>query len=37
MPTKTKSEIGLKEIKADLLKVINKINKIEQNMVNISI
>jgi septum formation topological specificity factor MinE len=37
MPTKIKPEIGLKEIKKDLLKAINKINNIEQNMINMSI
>ena len=37
MPTKIKPEIGLKEIKKDLLKAINKLNNIEQNMVNLSI
>jgi hypothetical protein len=37
MPTKTKPEVGLKEIKADLLKAINKLNNVEQSITNLSI
>ena len=37
MASKIKPTTGLKEIKKDLLKAINKLNNIEQNMVNLSI
>jgi len=37
MASKIKPTTGLKEIKKDLLKAINKLNNIEQSMVNLSI
>ena len=37
MPSKIKPTTGLKEIKKYLLKAINKLNNIEQSMVNLSI
>ena len=37
MPSKIKPKTGLEEIKKDLLKVINKLNNVEQSMTNLSI
>ena len=37
MPTKIKPTTGLKEVKKDLLKMISKLDLIEQNMLNLSI
>jgi len=37
MPSKIKPTTGLKEIKKDLLKAINKLNNVEQSMINLSI
>ena len=37
MVAKKKPTTGLKEVKKDLLKVISKIDLIEQNMLNLSI
>ena len=37
MVVKKASTTGLKEVKKDLLKVISKIDLIEQNMLNLSI
>ena len=37
MAVKKESTTGLKEVKKDLLKMISKIDLIEQNMLNLSI
>ena len=37
MAAKKKPTTGLKEVKKDLLKVINKLDLIEQNIVNLSV
>ena len=37
MPTKIKPTTGLKEVKKDLLKMISKLDVIDQNMTNLSI
>jgi len=37
MAAKKESTTGLKEVKKDLLKVINKLDLIEQNILNLSV
>ncbi len=37
MAAKKKPITGLKEVKKDLLKVINKLSNVEQNIINLSI
>ena len=37
MPSKIKPTTGLKEVKNDLRKVINKLDLIEQNILNLSV
>ena len=37
MAAKKQSTTGLKEVKKDLLKVINKLDLIEQNILNLSV